>query len=70
MFTLYQFLSEEFQTRTRKSHKHHCSLLENDLHDHIATTYGLNRDSSLNSLRYFHVTEDLPMDIMHDFLEG
>ena len=36
----------------------------------IATTYGLNRDSILNTLSYFHVTEGLPPDIMHDVLEG
>lgn len=36
----------------------------------VATTYGLNRDSILNSLQYFHVTDGLPPDIMHDILEG
>lgn len=36
----------------------------------LATTYGLNRDSILNSLQFFHVTEGLPPDIMHDILEG
>ena len=36
----------------------------------VATTYGLNRDSILNSLKFFHVTEGLPPDIMHDILEG
>jgi hypothetical protein len=38
--------------------------------DHVATTYGLQRDSILNTSKFFHVTEGLPMDIMHDILEG
>ena len=38
--------------------------------DHVATTYGLVRDSTLNTLKYFHVTEGLPPDCMHDMLEG
>ena len=65
-----QFLSEEFEARTRETHANHCSHLGGLLHDHYATTYGLHRDSSLNSLRYFHVTEGLVPDIMHDCLEG
>ena len=40
------------------------------LHDHFATTYGLHRDSSLNTSSYFHVTEGLVPDVMHDCLEG
>ena len=38
--------------------------------DHVGTTYGLTRDSILNTSRYFHVTEGLPPDCMHDLLEG
>lgn len=40
------------------------------MHEHIATTYGLVRDSILNTSKYFHVTEGLAPDIMHDILEG
>ena len=36
----------------------------------MATTYGLQVDSILNSSSYFHVTTGLPPDIMHDVLEG
>ena len=36
----------------------------------MATTYGLNRDSILNSLQFFHITEGLLPDVMHDILEG
>ena len=37
---------------------------------HVSTTYGVVRDSILNTSRYFHVTEGLAPDIMHDVLEG
>lgn len=39
-------------------------------HSHIATTYGLTTDSILNESLYFHTTEGLCPDIMHDILEG
>lgn len=45
-------------------------MLQGDCTDHVATTYGLTRDSILNKSRYFHVTEGLPPDCMHDILEG
>lgn len=32
--------------------------------------HGVVRDSILNSLQYFHTTEGLVPDIMHDILEG
>lgn len=40
------------------------------MHDYFAITYGILRDSSLNTSRYFHITEGLVPDIMHDVLEG
>lgn len=66
------FYSHMFDPRTRKTHAHHCSLRDekDDLRSHIATTYGLYWDSILNSSQFFHVTEGLPPDIMHDILEG
>jgi len=67
---LQQFLSEAFQARTRETHRNHCSDLKGPLHDHYATTYGLHRDSSLNSLQFFHVTEGLIPDIMNDCFRG
>lgn len=65
-----QFFADDFQPRTRETHKQHCSQLQGPLHDHIATTYGLHRDSILNSSHYFHVCDGLAPDIMHDVLEG
>ena len=36
----------------------------------MATCYGINVESVLNSSTYFHVVDGLPPDIMHDVLEG
>lgn len=36
----------------------------------MATCYGINMESILNSSNYFHVVDGLPPDIMHDVLEG
>ena len=45
-------------------------MLQSACADHVATTYGLTSDAILNQSRYFHVTEGLPPDCMHDLLEG
>ena len=66
-----QFKESDFQPRTRETHDAHCSGLQGSLRNHISTTYGINRESILNSLRYFHTVEGLVPDInMHDVLEG
>ena len=49
---------------------HQCASLEGPLHEHFAITFGIAHDSILNSSRYFHVTEGLIPDVMHDVLEG
>lgn len=69
-FLIIQFVSEAFQPRTRVTHTVQCSSLGGPLHDHYATTYGITRDSILNTSRYFHITEGLVPDVMHDVLEG
>ena len=63
-------MSDDFQPRSRSTHIHHCSQLNGPLHDHIVTTYGVKKDSILNTSKYFHVTDGLAPDIMHDILEG
>ena len=40
------------------------------LRNHYSTTYGIVRDSVLNQSNFFHVTNGLVPDIMHDVLEG
>ena len=56
--------------RTRDTHAHHIRSLQGPLNSHSSVTYGLTRDSCLNSSSYFHVTEGLAPDIMHHVLEG
>ena len=70
LYVRFQFLSESFQPRTRETHASHCASLGGPLHSHFATTAGLHRDSILNTSKFFHVTEGLVPDIMHDVLEG
>ena len=36
----------------------------------MSTTYGLVHDSILNNSKFFHVTDGLEPDVMHDALEG
>ena len=53
------------------SHKHHCSLVAEDSSGTVSKEYGVNRDSILNELTYFHVCDgSLLPDVMHDLLEG
>ena len=52
------------------AHASYCQDLGGALHDHVAVTYGVTRDSILNTSRYFHVIDGLVPDIMHDILEG
>lgn len=67
---LCQFTAGSFQDRSRATHAQHCALLSGPLRDHAATAYGILRDSILNQSNFFHVTEGLVPDIMHDVLEG
>ena len=70
----FQFTAEEFQLRSRSQHNQQCVRIEQSdcaaLQDHLATTYGIKHNSILNGLRYFHVVDGLPPDVMHDVLEG
>lgn len=57
-----------FQRRTPENHQHHLEMIQND--QQYCNVYGLKRDCPLNKLKYFHSSQMLPPDIMHDFLEG
>ena len=63
-------MESEFQLRTKEVYQAHCDALGGPHHQHIATTYGMWRDSELNRSKYFHVTNGFVPDIMHDILEG
>ena len=66
----FQFHSDGLDARTIKAHERHIANLSGAAHDSVTTTYGVNRDSILNDLEYFHVTSGLPPDVMHDIFEG
>ena len=51
-------------------HAEQCLNLNGALHKHYSTTCGINCDSVVNKSKYFHVTEGLVPDVMHDVLAG
>ena len=57
--------ADNFKLCTRETHKQHCNQLKGPLYDHIATTYGLTRDSILNTSKLFHIVYGLVPDVMH-----
>lgn len=60
-----QFIYDEdkVELRTKDSYQEHVSLNE-------PSKTGVKEDSCLNNLKYFHVTQNISVDIMHDVLEG
>ena len=57
--------------RDKESHERQCVLVEKDASGKKSKEYGINRNSALNELAYFHVCcGSLIPDIMHDILEG
>ena len=52
--------------RNEATHKQYCALLEEDSSGEVSKQYGINRDSILNELAYFHVWNgSLVPDVMH-----
>ena len=57
--------------RNEAAHRQYCALLEEDSSGEVSKQYGINRDSILNKLAYFHVCNgSLVPDVMHDIFEG
>lgn len=70
-FILTQFYEKDFDLRSEESHRRQCTLIEEDGSGKASKEYGINRNSILNQLSYFHVCNGgLLPDIMHDVLEG
>ena len=65
-----KFLESDFTLRTKDNHEMQFQRLNGELKDYFSKSYGVNRRSSLNDSRYFHVIGGLPPDAMHDILEG
>ena len=52
-------------------HEQHCFEIQRDATGEKSKEYGVNRDSVLNTLSFFHVCDGaLLPDIMNDLLEG
>ena len=66
-----QFLESFFTLRDEHSHQDQCDELDGDSSGEVSKEYGINRNSILNELSFFHVCSGaLLPDIMHDVLEG
>jgi len=64
-------LEKDFQLRDKTTHEQQCRSVEEDSSGDASKEYGINRNSILNQLTYFHVCDgSLLPDIMHDILEG
>ena len=64
-------MESAFTLRDKVSHQQQCYEVENDQNGSASKLYGINRNSILNELTYFHVCNGaLLPDIMHDVLEG
>ena len=71
MFHALQFHEKQFVLRSEESHNSQCSRVEKDESGVASKEYGINRNSILNQLSYYHVCNgSLLPDIMHDILEG
>ena len=55
-----QFFESDFTLRDPMSHDYHCSLLDGMLAAEDSVTYGVNQNSVLNTINYFHVIDQLP----------
>lgn len=68
---------EEFQSKFTEEHCQLCSKQEHS--DHVeasardpnsCTENGVKKDCVLNTLRYYHITNNFCPDVMNDILEG
>lgn len=64
-------MEKHFELRNKYTHQEHCRGIQDDTTGALSKEYGVNRDSILNQLTFFHVCDgSLLPDIMHDVLEG
>ncbi|XP_041935316.1 uncharacterized protein LOC121697735 [Alosa sapidissima] len=54
--------------RSRALHIEHCNALSEE--PALPSVYGVKKSCVLNTLEYFHNTDNYAVDIMHDLLEG
>ena len=61
-------VTAQFELRNEASYAAHINTVKADIS--LRSLYGLQADSCLNSLTYYHVTNGLPPDLAHDVFEG
>lgn len=54
--------------RTKELYSEHCNAVAQN--PSLVHSFGVKRTCPLNSLRYFHSSDNFAVDIMHDLLEG
>lgn len=54
--------------RSKELHVQHCKDIEED--PTLSSSFGVKQTCLLNDLKYFNVSENYAVDIMHDVLEG
>lgn len=54
--------------RTREIHAEHCEALQED--PMLVSAFGVKKTCFLNTLHFFHTSDNFAVDIMHDLLEG
>ncbi len=62
------FEEQHFVLRTRQSYDNALSKLNTP--EYVWSETGIKHSCPLNQLKYFHVTSNMCVDIMHDLLEG
>lgn len=60
--------SSKIVLRTKDMHTAHCQEIA--CNPSLPYVFGVKRTCLLNSLKYFHTTENFSVDVMHDLLEG
>ena len=61
--------ASEFQLRTKEAHSEHISLVQES--ETLNNYCGVKKPDVLTeNLKYFHVLEGYPPDVLHDFFEG
>lgn len=54
--------------RTKTMHREHCDALKDN--SMLPSIYGVKKTCLLNTLQFFHTSDNYAVDIMHDLLEG
>lgn len=60
--------SSKIVLRTKHTHTAHCQEMAGS--QSLPYVFGVKKACLLNSLTYFHTTENFSVDVMHDILEG